>query len=828
MALAIALFSQAGCRSVTDTCNSLLHRATQTETETVEYPGPQRFWNKAGLVISPARTVAEVGTEVPMFAGICDDKGQLQPYEKVEWMLDNCSTGSLVSVNEPLRPIVLDLVGRKTGKIDNNHAVSETLPANVILTRGTPQIDDDIVMPRGYTWVTVTSPVEGDSYITAFAPDVYSWESRQRSATIHWIDAEWCFPEAGCVPPGAHAALVTCIQRRTTKSPVTDWIVKYTITGGAEAGFGPENAQSKEIATDADGKATAELIPVNSATGTTCVTVELIRPGCDDEPERLSIASAATHVNWTNTNVTLRVVGPNDAVVGSTANYRIEVTNPGGLPANDVAVTIAPPQGTAFVKSEPAPDGTAGPLTWRLGQIRGGEAKVVSLDLRIDQPGPVKLCALLTTADGLTAESCGTTNVVTISPAPPIGAPPVLPPAANPASPVPNRNPAPNLQPPPTATAPPAQPAAAPRLEINFTGPQTAKLAEDIVFNVQITNRGNALATGLGISDRFDAGLQHSNLKSPDGIDHSPIVRSLTDIKPGETQNVSLNFRVIKPGNLCHTVEVTGPGGLRESKEACVMVAAEQQPAEQPALSVNMTTPQQSYRVGDRVLFTIEVANVGTVTAAREVKMVASFEQGLQVDRGDRDVPVQRTAEGGVVYNIDSIAPEEKAVRHIECICVAPSQRSCGSVIVTEQTRLNYKEERCLQIFPAAAPAGRQSNLRLQIKPLTNPVRAGGEAMFRVTVTNTGTNSERQVRIATTAADSLTYIGSIGSVREANNDGQNIQFQPIMELRPGESIPLDLRFKAKRGGPAQVTAEATSSTLDQPLTDAATVNIFAE
>ena len=326
-------------------------------------------------MISPAGTVAQVGTEVPMFAGVCDDKGQLQPFEKVEWMLDNCGVGSLVSVNEAVAAILLDLVVVRPEKVDNNHAISETLPANVILTRGTPQIDDDIVMPRGYTWVTVTSPSEGNSYITAYAPDVYSWEARQKSATIHWIDAQWSFPEPVCVPPGDPCGACDLRARRTTKSPVSDWIVKYTITGGAEAGFGPENAQSKEVATDADGKATAELVPVGTATGTTCVTVELIRPGCDDEPERLSIASAATHVNWTNTNVTLRVVGPNEAAVGSTANYRIEVTNPGGLPANDVAVTIAPPQGTAFVKSEPAPDGTAGPLTWRLGKFGAAKRK---------------------------------------------------------------------------------------------------------------------------------------------------------------------------------------------------------------------------------------------------------------------------------------------------------------------------------------------------------------------------------------------------------------------------------------------------------------------
>ncbi len=99
---------------------------TQT-VDTTEYPGPPRFWNKSGLVISPARSLAQVGTEVPIFAGVCDGKGQLQPYERVEWMLDHSGVGSFVSVSEAYRPFYLDLFSKKPAKIDNSYAWAETL-----------------------------------------------------------------------------------------------------------------------------------------------------------------------------------------------------------------------------------------------------------------------------------------------------------------------------------------------------------------------------------------------------------------------------------------------------------------------------------------------------------------------------------------------------------------------------------------------------------------------------------------------------------------------------------------------------------------------------
>jgi hypothetical protein len=256
------------------------------------------------------------------------------------------------------------------------------------------------------------------------------------------------------------------------------------------------------------------------------------------------------------------------------------------------------------------------------------------------------------------------------------------------------------------------------------------------------------------------------------------------------------------------------------------MVAAEPV-VEQPAMSVSVTAPQRTYHVGDRPRFTIEAVNTGTAIPAREVQIEATFEEPLRADKTTPGGQPSRDGKG-VVFTIPMIPPGKTERREIECVCVAPAQQACGRVVLTDLSKLPFAAEGCVQILPAAAAAARQSNLRLQIKPTTNPVRLGGDATFRITVTNSGATSERQVRIAIRFPESLPYVGSTGSVREANNDGLNIQFQPIMELRPGESIPLDLRFRAKMAGPAQVTVEATSPTLDQPLTEAATVNIFAE
>jgi uncharacterized repeat protein (TIGR01451 family) len=719
-ACALAEFQYAHPRLALSGEHDWMHAAT---VETTEYPGPPRFWNKSGLVISPARSLAQVGTEVPLFAGVCDGKGQLQPYEKIEWLLDHSGVGSFVSVSEAYRPFYLDLFSKKPTKIDNNYAWAETLPVNVILTRGTPQITDDMVMPRGYTWVTVTSPREGISYITAYAPDVYSWDMREKSSTIYWIDAEWTFPEPACVPIGEHALLTTCVRRHTTKAPVSDWIVKYCITGGVDATF-HDGSKSTEVATDAEGRSTVEVIPTTGNNGATCISMELIRSECapQGEPERLSIATAATQVNW--------AIKDGEA----TPAAAVPATPPAALPSTPppAAAPVAPP---------------------------------------ITRPS-----------------------------LPPTTSPPVQP--ATPAAPV--------------------QPVPVPKIGLNVTGPETAQPGTDIRFILEVTNTGNAVSPELMVTDRYDQGLEYA-------VKANPLQNKLGVIQPGEKKQVGITFRVTRAGKLCNVVEVTGPPGsnIHETKQVCVNVMGEPAPPEQPAISLGIAAPQKAYTVGQHPLFTIDVANTGSTTAAQQVRLVVHLDPQLHADQATDGF--QRTADGGVQFTIDSIPPGKHEQRQVLCTCTAPSANACGRVTYSDASQLNLGQEACLSIQPAPAAAAPQSNLQVQIRAINNPVKAGATAVFRVTVTNAGTNPERNVRLSLTLPESFTYVRTIAPVGVSTTDGPNIQFEPVLELRPQEPIPFDVTLRATNNpGPAQVTAQVTSANQTQPLTDSATTTIFAQ
>ena len=184
-----------------------------------DVPGATQYWDRMDVVICPQETVAPVGSEVVVLAGVRGTDQYLRTNHRVEWMLEPGGTGQFVDLGKstPTDLLVGDFTSPR--KVDNTFAVGSTSRRYLRLTRGTPAAADDVHVLRGQAWITVTSPAEGTSRVTAYAPDVYRWEHRKQTATIHWVDAQWCFPPpsinaAGGIPgPGAiqfNSGIVVC------------------------------------------------------------------------------------------------------------------------------------------------------------------------------------------------------------------------------------------------------------------------------------------------------------------------------------------------------------------------------------------------------------------------------------------------------------------------------------------------------------------------------------------------------------------------------------------------------------------------------------------
>ncbi len=74
----------------------------------------------------------------------------------------------------------------KVEKRDVDYAKGRTSSKETTITRGTECKDDDLILKKGQTWISLSSPTEGVSRVTALAPDSEIWDRRRQTATIYW------------------------------------------------------------------------------------------------------------------------------------------------------------------------------------------------------------------------------------------------------------------------------------------------------------------------------------------------------------------------------------------------------------------------------------------------------------------------------------------------------------------------------------------------------------------------------------------------------------------------------------------------------------------
>jgi uncharacterized repeat protein (TIGR01451 family) len=750
-------------------------------------------------MLSPVSVVAPVTANVILVAGVYDPSQQLVPFERVDWTVTPGGAGQITGLGEAPRGVTQNLFSQPPRGIDSNHAIGETFGSNIVLTRGTPSPADNITVLRGQTWLSVGSPVEGTGYVTAVAPNAANPNARQQSAVIHWVDARWTAPPPATVAAGGRHTLTTTIVRQSTNAPIAGWRVRYEVAGGPAAGFSPDGARFIELSTDAQGQASAEIIQQHPEAGTSAVAVQLNRPAATGV-EALTIGSSKIAITWSAAPGALHITGPASASVGATATYRIDVTNPGPQPATHVAVTDTLPPGLTLLQSTPPADAGAA-LGWTLGDLRPGETRTIQLDARPEQGGSFNQCVHLQAAEGLTGQDCVTT-VVQAAAAPSTGAP-------------------------------------AGTIDVRLTGPGQAAVGSEVHFDLEITNRGAFAASGLVVVDRFDDGLIHAAAVSP-------IQRELDPVAPGETRKIGITFKVAKPGRLCQTVELTGAGGLRQTTSACVQADAGGQPAMppggvgpavpgsgKPALTLKISGPP-STKVGATVQFVIEIRNTGDApipTVRVSDTCDAQTLRPVAADAGYTQAGAQ------FVWTIQNLTPGKVEYRRLNCVCLDAANRACDQVTVTDGGDLTLHDEACVQIQPGDAPAAGggtggsagSGKLKVQISSRANPLKAGSDSSYQVTITNNGPNSERKLALAVTIPDLEQLVeGQNQNPAKAVIDGQTIRFDPIAEVKPGETLTFDVSVHASRAGDATAHAEVTSQAITTPTTADTPIHIFAE
>jgi uncharacterized repeat protein (TIGR01451 family) len=604
------------------------------------------------VTLSPPRQIAPVGSEVVLIGGVCDGSGYYKIRAPVEWVISQGSVGHFVDPgrsqvgHSPLRRHLGDFFAEPLPELlSNNYAIGQTSRKVQVLTRGTVETTDDRIVESGQTWIGLTSPVEGTTYVTLMAPYLDGWDQRTRTAMIHWIDAQWTFPSSAIVQGIQPHTLTTTVRRKVSSGPIMGWTVRYEILD-ATANF-EGGSTVREVTTDSTGAASISILPIVPTGGSAQVKVQVIRPPRGAEPEPLVLGEATTRVTWTTSLVSVQISGPESVELNGKATYRIVVSNPGTLAASNVYLRVMVPTGFQVIGTSPTGQQVGSRLDWVLPQLAPGQEQVFEVSYRAAQSGTARHCATVQSTGGAPTEDCLTTDV--------------------------------------TSEA----------LYIEMIGPNPdipLPVGQEVQYQITVTNRGDRALADVLLTDRFDPGLTHQQ-------GAGPIEWPVGRLDPGQSRQFGLTFRIAEQGRHCHSIEATATGTPPARTSACVVG----QPEPRRDFTVRKTGPSQMTE-GERADFYVLLENTGEA-ALSNLQIVDQY--GPEFRPIQADPPASSAEQNRVVWYITRLEPGEQRSFQVNCEALFGNvDRACSDVLVRTADGLQRTAQKCLPIQPAARRGG--------------------------------------------------------------------------------------------------------------------------
>ncbi len=723
-------------------------------------PGPGYYANfdphACRVEVRPLEASNPVRTQHVLIATVYDAEGQARRQRRVEWLLEG--VGHIVEVDES------GVAPGRGYKVDNRYAVSYTDYHEHLITRGNNVPDDDFVIRPGQSWCVISSPVEGDTHVTVYCPEIFNWDRHKVTVTKHWINTGWTIPQPAVNRIGADHVFTTNLFRLTDRAPVANYRVRYTVLSGPPAVFrnaltpgpsptgpigpigpmregpgGPDGPVA-EVLSDPQGNASVTLVQTQPQGGVNRIGIEIIRP---PEPGSTNpgiiIGRGETFKEWIAPNIQVTKVGPPTAAVGQSINYTITVTNTGRVETEAITVRdTPPPEGLTFLNSQPPAMQEGRELLWTLGGLAPGQSATIQATFRGERVGTFVNTVVATSAEGLRAENNATVQITS------------------------------------------------PSLAVTKTAPQAAVVGTPVTYTITVVNPGNGPATNINLVDEFDAGLEHQSGANPIQLD-------VGTLAPGQSRSVQLVLTPRRSGQLVNRVTATADGGLREQATHTLTAAL-------PKVSISKSGP--AFRYAKRPAeWNITVTNGGEVPVSNvavrdQLPVELSF---VQAGQGGQLVG------GQVVWNLGTLQAGEQRTVQVTTRAEQLTPRAINVATVTADPGIQERAEAAIEI--RGIPA-----FMLEAIDTEDPVEIGGRTTYEIRVSNTGSLVGNGIQITAVVPPQLRALSGTGPV-QPKIEGNKVTFPAVDGLVPGKDLRYSITVEAVRVGDVRFRVEMRSTSL---------------
>ena len=449
-------------------------------------------------------------------------------------------------------------------------------------------------------------------------------------------------------------------------------------------------------------------------------------------------------------DLSIEKVAPENAKLGQPMIYSLFIENRGSVAATSVVVEDTIPKSCDLVGTVPQAEMVGQKLTWRIGRLEVGQKKKILVKMVPNEVGDIgtdaRASSIPETADA----------------------------------------------------APPTKRPSSSKLRLNVSGPERVKLGDNAILKFKLVNASSETVNEVTLQNIIPAGFRHT-----DGND---LTYPIGKLESGQSLEVELTLKAVKPGEQTNRTIVTASGGLQTEAATSVEVIDNRplrvETKEAATMPIGQPTVQETRIINESAK---DVAGVSIIELLPEGLRFVKASHNGQFD------PVARK----VNWSLDRIPAGETAVLKLTLLPKTLGPHAC----VIE---VNQAEQPEPGRFGARVKARGVSALAIELNHDEGTVMTGDEFPVAVRLRNRGNGPDFNVARLLRLPPELEFVHARGPVKHRSDEatsgtGSVVSFIAMPEFGEKTSVDFEIRLRAKLPGKAKLRAEVVSDEVPDPI-----------
>ncbi len=709
-----------------------------------------------------------VKTQHTVVATVKDAQGNPLPNQRVEWILARgpIAVGDIVEHDD-----MNAFVGgseQKVLKLGNHYTVTYTNDRPVVLDFGNQDARDDIKLDIGQTWITITSPLEGDTNIIAFCPAIKNAKYHKVFGVKHWIDANIIWPEDAVNPVGTPHTFAFQMVKASTGAPYTGYRVKWELVDTGIGGYlNDPGTKEFETQTDAEGKAS---IILNQDVGQTVEGMNKIKITLSD-PENKKLAENVVTKTWISPKLMVKKDGPAEGIINEKVVYTITISNPGATEANEVVVKDTLPDGLSYIDCTIPPSDVQGKvLIWNIGNVAKDEIKTMSLTTKAEKVGTWKNVVEATCKQSTPEPSMVETTI------------------------------------------------GAPDLYIVKDGPAEIRKDNMARYVITLKNNGNAVANDVQVIDQLPAGMDYMG-RNKGFLMKWPAIT----LQPGDTKAYTYDLKAIQTGVFVNTAKVTLKGKEVHKADCRTKVIA-------PILKLTKDGPGRVI-LNKPFEYTIIINNVGDAVA-KDMVLVDMLPTDLEYVSATPEPNSIKPAAGQelstLTWKLGDIQPEQRIEIALKVRAINIARCRNTAKLFSNSPELPILQP--LEAYADTTIEG-VAAMHINTYDTEDPVEIGKQTIYVVEIRNEGTSDCTNVRMENLLDEEMEFVAAQGYTQNQTEipykvEGNTVFFDPVPILQPNAKVTYKITGRAIKEGCAKHKASLRYDQFDKVISSEEGTNCY--